>query len=251
MSRPQHLRGTTVHARRGALKHTFSHRIDYVLIDPDESRGPLLFSRNRLNLASVSDRDHGGVRGTGRGAIWARELLARHDLPTTTASRLLLLTQPRFLGYVFNPVSFWLRFEGDALVAVIAEVNNTFGDRHSYLCALPGFAPITSSETITARKVFHVSPFQQVDGAYQFRFEISDERVAIRIGHANGEEGVVATLTGKLSPLTSPGILGAAVRRPFGPIRTILLIYRHAIHLKLKGAPYRVRPKPPLEEISR
>ncbi len=251
MTAPLHLHGTTVHARRGALSHAFSHRVDYVLIDPDEPRGPWLFSRNRVNLASVADRDHGGVRGTGRGAVWAHEVLARHGLATGADSRLLLLTQPRFFGYVFNPVSFWLRFEGDALVAVIAEVNNTFGDRHSYLCALPGFAPIGPEDRITARKVLHVSPFQQVEGAYEFRFDIGDERIAIRIGHANGDEGVVATLTGKLSPLTSPGILAAAVRRPFGPMRTIFLIYRHAIHLKLKGAPYRVRPEPPLEEISR
>ena len=145
MTAPLHLHGTTVHARRGALSHAFSHRVDYVLIDPDETRGPRLFSRNRVNLASVADRDHGGVRGTGRGAVWAHEVLARHGLATGADSRLLLLTQPRFLGYVFNPVSFWLRFEGDALVAVIAEVNNTFGDRHSYLCALPGFAPPAAS----------------------------------------------------------------------------------------------------------
>ncbi|MHA3976754.1 DUF1365 domain-containing protein [Halovulum sp. GXIMD14794] len=249
--KPRHLRGRTVHARRGALRHSFDYGIDYVLIDPEARSGPRLFSRNRLNLASVDDKDHGGVRGAGRGSIWAEEVLRRSGLTPTPESRLLLLTQPRFLGYVFNPVSFWLRFEGDDLVAVIAEVNNTFGDRHSYLCARPGFAPIRPQDRIAAQKVFHVSPFQQVTGDYEFRFDLRGGRIAIRIDHTAREGGLIATLTGELAPLTNRAILGALIRRPLGPVRTILLIYWHALRLKAKGAPYRTRPQPPLEEISR
>lgn len=251
MTAPLHLRGRTTHSRLGALRHVFSHSVDYVLIDPQTRRGPLLFSRNRLNLASVSDRDHGGRRGAGRGADWAREVLAARGLPQGPDSRLLLLTQPRFLGYVFNPVSFWLRFEGADLVAVIAEVNNTFGDRHSYLCHLEGFAPIGASDIITSRKVFFVSPFQDIAGTYRFGFDISDNRIGIRIAHVNGREGLVATLEGVLAPLTSGAILNAALRRPFGPARTVALIYWHALRLRLKGALYRTRPVPPKEEISR
>lgn len=251
MTAPRHLSGRTVHARRGALKHSFEHGIDYVLIDPEARGGPWLFSRNRLNLASVDDKDHGGVRGAGRGSLWVQEVLRRSGLTETQSSRLLLLTQPRFLGYVFNPVSFWLRFEGDALVAVIAEVNNTFGDRHSYLCVRPGFEPIRPQDRISAQKVFHVSPFQQMTGDYVFQFDMGAERLAFRIDHTAREGGLIATLSGDLAPLTSRGILAAFLRRPFGPVRTILLIYWHALRLKAKGAPYRTRPEPPLEEISR
>ena len=102
-----------------------------VLLDPVSRDTPLLFSRNRLNLTSVRDADHGGPPGTGRGADWAREVLRARGL---AAFDLRLLTQPRFLGYCFNPVSFWLAFDGKVLRAVIAEVSNTFGDRHSYVC---------------------------------------------------------------------------------------------------------------------
>ena len=244
---PEHISGATTHARRGEIQNAFRYGVDYVLIDPESTQKPLLFSRNRLNLASVLDRHHGGPVGDGRGKPWAEAIFAEAGL---VADRILLLTQPRFLTYVFNPVSFWLAFRGEDLVAVIAEVNNTFGDRHSYLCHLDGFAPITAADRIDAQKIFHVSPFQEIAGQYQFVFDIKPERIAIRIAHLNGDEGLIATLTGARRPLTNTGLLGAALRRPFGPLRTIALIYWQALRLKLKGAPYKTRPTPPEQEVS-
>jgi len=161
---PEHIAGVTTHARRGEIHHRFRYGVDYVLIDPDAAvTQPLLFSRNRCNLASIHDRDHGGPIRAGRGVVWAREVLAAHGL-ADRALELRLLTQPRFLGYVFNPVSFWLAMENSALIAVIAEVSTPFGDRHSYLCHGPNFAPITKDSRITAPKSLHVSPFQEVKG---------------------------------------------------------------------------------------
>tara|TARA_R110000737_G_scaffold133919_1_gene165352 strand:+ start:639 stop:1397 length:759 start_codon:yes stop_codon:yes gene_type:complete len=248
---PQQISGQTVHARRGVIAHSFRYSVDYVLIDPDSDQTPLLFSRNGFNLASVQDRNHGGLRGHGRGVAWAREVLAERGLAAVRISQILLLTQPGFLGALFNPVSFWLVYEKAALIAVIAEVNNTFGDRHSYVCAHPGFAPISAEDHLGARKMMHVSPFQDVAGDYDFRFDIRDDRVAIFINHGNGPEGLYATLTGPRRPLTSSGLLHSALwRRPLGALRTVALIYWQAIRLKLKRAPYRTRPAPPAEEIS-
>ncbi len=244
---PEHIRGSTTHARRGAIKNAFCYGVDYVLIDPDSDAGPALFSRNRLNLASVLDRHHGGMVGHGRGKPWAKEVFESAGL---VADRILLLTQPRFLTYVFNPVSFWLAFRGDDLVSVIAEVNNTFGDRHSYLCHLDGFAPIGPRDQIDAQKVFHVSPFQRIAGDYRFNFDISQDRIAIRIAHFNGDEGLIATLCGSRAPLSNRRLLGALARRPFGPLRTIALIHWQALRLKLKGATYTRRPSPPEQEVS-
>jgi len=207
----------------------------------------MLFSRNRLNLASVLDRDHGGPVGNGRGKVWAADIFSGAGL---VPEKILLLTQPRFFTYVFNPVSFWLAFRGEELVAVIAEVNNTFGDRHSYLCHLKDFAPITANDKIEAQKIFHVSPFQEIAGQYQFTFDVSQDRIAIRIAHFNEGEGLIATLTGARAPMSNARLLAAMMRRPFGPLRTIALIYWQAFRLKLKGAPYRQRPIPPEQEVS-
>ena len=246
---PEILRGVTTHARRGKVAHAFRYRVDYVLIDPEDTAFPALFSRNRWNLASVADHCHGGPRGSGRGAAWAREVLADAGAPPGLALR--LLTQPRFFGYWFNPVSFWLAFDGAALVAVIAEVSNTFGQRHSYLCANPGFAPLGPQDKITAEKVFHVSPFQDRAGRYRFAFDITPGHVAIHILLADGDEGVVATLAGRRFPMTNAALLSAALRRPLGPLRTLALIYWHALRLKLKGVAYRPCPAPPDHEVSR
>jgi DUF1365 family protein len=96
----------------------------------------------------------------------------------------------------------------------------------------------------------HVSPFQEIKGGYRFQFRIKPDRIAIRIGHENGPEGVVATLTGARRPMTNATLLAAAIRRPLGTARTWLLIHWHAARLKLKGAVYRPRPDAPTQEVS-
>jgi hypothetical protein len=244
---PEHIAATTSHARRGGPGHAFRYGVDYVLIDPVARAGPALFSRNRHNLASVHDRNHGGPPGRGTGVTWARAIFAERGVSDVD---ILLLTQPRIFGYVFNPVSFWLAMENDTLCAVIAEVNNTYGDRHSYFCANPDLSPIGPRDQITVEKLMHVSPFQDVAGDYAFRFDIRPDRVAIRIDFRNGANGLVATLTGPRAPLTNVTILTALLRCPAGAMRTVALIYWQALRLKLKGARFRARPKPPNQEVS-
>jgi DUF1365 family protein len=249
---PQHLRGQTFHGRKGAIANSFRYGIDYVLIDPaSPARGPRLFAQNRANVTSVQDSDHGGAPKQGRGLPWVRDVLAAHDLAVD--GQILLLTQPRVLGHVFNPVSFWLCYDSArALRVVIAEVSNTFGERHSYLCHRDDFAPITREDHIKARKIFHVSPFQPVEGGYDFRFDIGADKIGIWIDYAAGNEGgLIATLTGHLAPLTSAGILSMLLRRPFGARRVVALIFWQALKLRLKGARYNALPPAPETEVSK
>lgn len=238
------------HARRGPIRHSFRYRVDYVLMSPETLRPMGLLGRNRWSLWSFHDRDHGGLRGAGQGADWAWAQVQAAGLPRRPGLVMALLTQPRFLGRWFTPVSFWLVLEGDRLLAAIAEVNNTFGQRHSYLCHLPDFAPITPDQTIRAEKVFHVSPFQDVAGDYHFGFALSAGRLAIRIRQIDGAHGLDAAMSGDLRPLTNAGLLAASLLRPGGSLRVIALIYWHALRLKLKGARYRRLPPPPDQEIS-
>ena len=180
---------------------------------------------------------------------WVRDVLAAHAV---SATRILLLAQPRVLGHVFNPVSFWLCLgPGDALNAVIAEVTNTMGDRHCYLCRRDDGRPLTREDTVEARKILHVSPFQPVAGTYHFRFDIRADRIGIWIDHSNAEGGVYTNLTGPRTPLTNAAILRACLQRPFGSRRVLALIHWQALKLALKGARFRRRPVPPTEEVSR
>lgn len=250
MSAVDHIAGQTFHGRKGTVQNRFRYSIDYVLLTPETAKGPRLFSRNRANLMGIRDQDHGGAPAHGTGTAWVRQVLAAHGL--SVPARIDLLAQPRVLGHVFNPVSFWLcHDEHDVLRVVIAEVTNTFGDRHSYLVHHPDQGPITAEDHLTARKIFHVSPFQPVEGSYRFRFDIRPDRIGIWIDFSAGENGVIATLTGRRTQLTNRAILWACLRRPFGSRRVLALIFWQALKLRLKGVAYRPRPEPPAKEVSR
>lgn len=250
MSAVEHIAGRTFHGRDGALQNRFSYGVDYLLIDAEaEQSAPRIFARNRAGLLSLQDRDHGGERDKGRGAGWVREVLTQAGAPTP--ERIELLAQPRVLGHVFNPVSFWLCHGAPGMFCVIAEVNNTFGDRHSYLCHRDDWGAITADDTLEARKIFHVSPFQPVEGDYRFRFDLRADRISIRIAYGHAKGGLVATLTGPRRPATTGGLLIAMLRRPFGSRRVLALIHWQAMKLWWKGATYRPRPTPPAHEVSR
>lgn len=250
MTRVDYIAGQTFHGRRGAVENAFRYGVDYVLLDMENGTGPSLFSRNRGNLTSVWDSDHGGPPKAGRGVAWLREVLAEHGLPG--AEKVQLLTQPRVLGHVFNPVSFWLCHDaGGNLRVVVAEVSNTFGDRHSYLCHREDLEPITREDRIKAQKVFHVSPFQPVSGGYEFRFDIRADRIGIWIDYTGGNGGMIATLTGPRTPLTNRAILRACLRRPFGSRRVLTLIHWQALKLWIKRAPFFTRPDPPEQDVSK
>ena len=251
-----HIAGRTFHGRRGAVENRFTYGVDYVLFDAEKPlRLPRLRVRNRAGLVSLRDRDHGGAPGQGAGAAWVRRVLAAQGLEGVTAGAVMLLTQPRILGHLFNPVSFWLCHDSaGGLRAVIAEVNNTYGDRHSYLCVKPDQSVITAQDELGAQKIFHVSPFQPVAGQYAFRFDIAPDKVNIRISYTQNDEahggGLVATLVGPRTALTSRRLLGAMVRRPFGSRRVLALIHWQAVRLWWRGAPFRSRPEPPSQEVS-
>jgi len=245
-----HIQGSTFHGRHGSIENAFRYSVDYVAIDPERAQPkPWLFGRNAARLISLRDRDHGGAPGEGRGAAWLREVLQAHECDVD--GRLELLAQPRVLGHVFNPVSFWLCYDrSDVLRVVVAEVTNTYGDRHSYICRHENGAPITREDTLQATKIFHVSPFQPITGDYTFRFDISDARIGIWITYGTPGAGLMATLTGKRTKLTNRAILWMGLRRPLGSRRVLGLIHWQALKLWWKGASWHVRPEPPKEEVS-
>ena len=160
-----HIHGQTYHKRHGCVRNVFRYKVDYILTDFSRGQKPYLFSHNRFNLLALYTRDHGGLRNAGQGVTWVRTILKQHGFDRLINQRIALLAQPRLLGWVFNPVSFWLIYNAkNNLTLVIAEVNNTFGQRHYYLCHKEDLSEITKTDHLHAQKIFHVSPFQDVAG---------------------------------------------------------------------------------------
>jgi uncharacterized protein len=110
---------------------------------------------------------------------------------------------------------------------------------------------IQPSDTLQASKLLHVSPFQPVLGTYAFRFDIRDDRIGVWIDYSTDTGGVFTNLIGPRVPLTNWGIIRACLRRPFGSRRVLALIHWQALKLALKGAKFRNRPVPPVDEVTR
>lgn len=251
--RPALLFGTVMHERCRRASHRFVHPVFFLQLPLSglaQSGGPL-FSLERWNLFSFRRRDHGARDGSDLES-WARELLAREGI-TEADGEIVLQAFPRVLGYVFNPVSFWLCHDREGrLRAVLAEVNNTFGERHNYLIAHADQRPILPGEEITARKVFHVSPFFPVNGHYRFRFAFTRRFSAAFIDYEDSEGLALRTsVAGRPRPLDTRGLARAFLAYPLFTLGVIARIHFHAFRLWLKGARLFRKPVPPLLETTR
>lgn len=247
----QFLRGETFHGRHGPIQNKFRYKMDSILVPAGEPAAAetRLLRRNKFGLFSFYDKDHGDGDSI---HSFAKKIIETQDLSAACDGDIWLLTQPRFCGYIFNPVSFWFfQCKEKHLRVVMAEVNNTDGGRHFYLCHHDDFRAIEREDQIKVEKIFHVSPFQGVAGEYRFKFLFSDSHIGTWIDHRNGDEGVYATYTGRVFTLTGWQLIKSAFRRPFGALRVITLIHWQALKLKLKGGIYRSTPEPHSKRISR
>ena len=251
MTAPSVVRARVSHVRRQPVANRFVYGIDYLLLDEQAlsgKQGPYLFSFGRPNLISLHPSDHGvsgctGVEGVRRLA---------QEAGIGGVDRVLLLTHPRYWGYTFNPVSFWfLTGAAGNVRAVLAEVHNTFGDRHGYFCTAEEGSDIGHDCWIVSAKRFHVSPFFDIAGEYRFRFLFDETRIAVRIVHVDGAGDRLDTaIAGMRRPFTDRELARALVRRPFGALRATALIHWQALRLWRKGVPYRRRPEPPQDSVT-
>lgn len=209
------------------------------------------FSLNRRGVFSLRYADYGARDGS-HPLIWVREVLGSYGLGCADGE-IWLQTFPRVLGYVFNPVSFYFcRDRAGALRAVLCEVNNTFGERHHYLLAHPDARPIEPEDTLTARKVFHVSPFAAVEGSYRFRFRVEGGRTLARIEYFDATGDLLHTsISGEATGYSAGALVRAFVRYPWMTFGVIARIHYQALRLWLKRVPFTHKPVPPAEALTR
>ena len=255
MHSPQLCFGNVHHSRLRPARNSFNYGVYFLRLPLRSMHGVALqsrlFSHNRFNLLSIYDCDH----GDGRQPLlqWIDSILKQENIADADGE-VWLQTFPRVLGYVFNPVSFWFCHRRDgALRAVLCEVSNTFGERHCYL--LNKDAPIADGDELTARKVFHVSPFCQVEGGYRFQFRRSQhetcEETLARIDYHDNEGTLLLTsITGSSLVLNDRSITQALLRFPLMTFMVIARIHWQALKLWIKRVPFYRKPTLPIKEIS-
>lgn len=238
-ARPQLCLGHVMHRRLRPVVNAFVYPVFYVQLPVRDLAAAAcgIFSVDRRNLLSFHRKDHGPRDGSPL-LPWIESLLAEHGLPDD--GEIVLQTFPRVLGFVFNPVSFWYCHDrAGRLIAILADVNNTFGGTHSYLLHRRG-EPLADGEELRADKLFHVSPFNEIEGGYRFRFrrQSAIQRAHIDYDDAEGEL-LLTTLSGKPLPWSAGALLAAFLRMPFLTLGVVARIHWQALKLWLKGVPFR------------
>jgi DUF1365 family protein len=212
---------------------------------------------NRFAPMSFFDEDHGDARSQSQGGAvaWAREVLEQEGVMGIDGE-IWLHCFPRVFGYTFKPVSFWYAHNAQGeLLAILVEVNNTFGERHCYVLKNPRYGI-----ELQADKVFHVSPFCEVKGEYRFRFMLKlsnakslepQAKTVVRIEYLD-EDGplLITSVSGDLEPLSAHRVKQALLKYPFMTLGIILRIHWHALRLWLKKVQFHRKPTPPTEMIS-
>lgn len=246
--------GRVIHQRTRPVTHRLSYRVFWLLLDLADidglARRLRLFSRNRFNLLSFHDRDHGdGSSQTLRSQIEAWLDRAWVDIGD---GPIRLLTMPRVMGYVFNPISFYFCHRPDGrLAAMVYEVTSTFGLRHFYV------VPIRSEDEAAgvirqgAAKALYVSPFMGMDMNYEFRGHAPRERLDLAVRGLDADGLLItAAMSAGRRPLRDQELLSAACWLPFMTLKVMGAIHWEALKLWLRGVPLTRQPAPAREPVT-
>jgi len=241
-----------MHRRLVPVEYRFSYRVFSLLLDLDEMPGPGLrfLSLNKFNLLSFFERDHGPRDGSPL-KPWVEKLLYGQGIDIE-GGKVRLLSFPRVLGYGFNPISLWYCHHRDgSLRAVLAEVNNTFGEHHFYLLSNGG-SPSDWPVQQTVEKVFHVSPLMGMEASYDFRLAEPSDRLSVLIRqYQDGQLTLVASQQGDGYALSDRRLLTALLKVPLMTFKVMAAIHWQALRIWLRGASFFHKPPPPAQKVTR
>jgi DUF1365 family protein len=229
-----------VHERLSPRRHGFRYRLFFMDIDLDElpelTKRLWFFSRNRFNLYGFRDQDHldlgqGGTRAN------ISKYLADNGIRLPEGSRVRLVTLPRVLGYIFNPVCFYFFFDKEGVpLHAVAEVTNTFHEMKPYLIQEPDAGGVFD---LTTPKHFYVSPFSSLDTSFHFRLSVPGGRIKIHIDDLeDGNKTLMSWIHGERRELNDARLLWYLVRYPALTLLVIARIHWQAFRLWLKKLPF-------------
>lgn len=244
--------GRVKHHRLRPRQHKFTYHAFWLWADLDQlqalSNRLCWFSYNGFNLFGFYDRDHGSGSDVALRAHIDRQLAAAGlDIG---GGKIFLLTMPRVLGYVFNPLSIYFCYsQSDVLSAILWEVSNTFGERHSYL--IPVVSNGRKLIRQTCDKCFYVSPFLDLEMTYTFRLHQPSESLSIAMTGSDTKGAmIVAALNGTRVELTDAALAKVFFNLPLLTLKVTGAIHWEALRIWLKGIKLRIRPPPPEQSIT-
>lgn len=236
------LEGHTIHQRSTPFKHRFKYNLALIDIDIDRldeaAAQSALFSVDKSNLFSFNRKDHGNRKPEAL-RHWAEQQFHLAGIQTANTT-IRLITFARHAFYKFSPISLWLCFNSEnQLSGILYEVNNTFGQTHTYAAATPR----PDRNRHIGDKVFHVSPFFDISGKYQFTLRVDETQLSLIVAtmHDNVQTHI-ATIKTKAKPATSKAFLRLAVTRPLSSLGVSIGIHWQALKLWLKGAKFHSKP---------
>ncbi|MCX7809619.1 MAG: DUF1365 domain-containing protein [Leptospiraceae bacterium] len=235
---------TIIHKREYIKQHLLKYKIFMFYIDLDEidflNNIPLL-SYNKFNLYSLYDKDHFYFYDN-YSSIKENLLLYIKENQLEIPDKVFLLTNLRFLGYVFNPVSFYYCFKNNQLIYIISEVNNTFHEQKPILVPIKETQKRNNLYYYKTKKDFYVSPFVKYDTELLFRFNIPEDKLLMQVDSGyfseKKEYHVKASMSGIKKPLNTKTILIETLKFPFVTFKIIIGIHWHALLLWMKKIPY-------------
>lgn len=240
--------GKVMHQRNRPFYYHFSYSVFSLKVDIDhlEQQTDKLrwLSLNKFNLLSLRFKDHGARDGT-PWRQWFDSLMQSYGMETP-AAKVELLCFPRVLGYSFNPLAMWFAYDANQqLQAVVAEVSNTFGQWHHYvLYQQNGTLPVPTQ--CEADKVFHVSPFIDMQQRYAFRFKAPTSEYHMRILELDASDDdqplLIATQAARYQPLTDNNLMKQFIRLPWQSLKVIGMIHWWALKIWLKGGKFHRTP---------
>ena len=228
-------KGRVFHFRKKPKKHSFKYSVFYLYFDllrKDEIfKNIPFFSINKYNLFSFYHKDH-GPKGCNDLEKWIKKTIKKNNIKKEV-SKIFVLTYPRYLGYVFNPISIYTCFDKqNFIIAQIYEVHNTFRQRHFYLI---DNTYDKKNHNLKIKKEFHVSPFMGMKGVYNFKSFSKKDNISVFIKYIAKNENLIASFTGKSKELNNYNLLKEFFLLPLMTLKVIFGIHVEALILFIKG----------------
>ena len=239
--------GVVMHQRTRPILHRFIYPVFMVRINLDQlckdatQLNSYIFGINTWRPLSLYFKDYGPRNGSDL-RTWINGVLQHNDIEVD--GEIHLQTFPRVFGYAFNPINLWYcHNKKDELIAVLAEVNNTFGEQHLYLLRNSNQKTITSNSILSSKKSMHVSPFCEVKGHYEFQFFESTKNTRVKINYYDEIEVLIYTaIIGKKHTFNTSALSLALLKQPFLTLGVIFRIHWQALRLLIKRVPFRRQP---------